>query len=186
MISAGDAKDARGRRVPLMNTCTLVALASPRVQGTGQVRAVKQVELQLLLLGAENTFHYQPSFFYLLYLLSCNVGHSTSFPSCCWPTADYRASVLMRSPFTAWPGLACRRPTAIHTYCAYILSTHCSDCMQCAARLLAAGCPLTHGVHESRYGHRGQRELSTPASQPPHPPTHPSVRPSVTQLASLP
>lgn len=102
-----------------MNTEYLVAylyLRSARFsKGTGQVRAVKQVELQLLLLGAENTFHYQPSFFYLLYLLSCNVGHSTSFPSCCWPTADYRASVLMRGlsrPGLAWP--AGDPPPSIH------------------------------------------------------------------------
>lgn len=146
------------------------------------------MELQLLLLGAENTFHYQPSFFYLPTVPPIvQRGPLNVFPflllAYCRLQSE-RANELFHG--LAWPGLACRRPTAIHTSCAYILSTHCSDCMQCAARLLAAGGPLTHGVHESRYGHRGQRELSTPASQPPHPPTHPSVRPSVTQLASLP
>lgn len=145
------------------------------------------MELHLLLLGAENTFHYQPSFFYLLYLPPIvQRGPLNVFPFLLLAYCRLQSERADETPFTAGPGLACRRPTAIHTYCAYILSTHCSDCMQCAARLLAAGCPLTHGVHESRYGHRGQRELSTPASQPPHPPTHPSVRPSVTQLASLP
>lgn len=145
------------------------------------------MELQLLLLGAENTFHYQPSFFYLPTVPPIvQRGPLNVFPFLLLAYCRLQSERADERPFTAGPGLACRRPTAIHTYCAYILSTHCSDCMQCAARLLAAGCPLTHGVHESRYGHRGQRELSTPASQPPHPPTHPSVRPSVTQLASLP
>lgn len=145
------------------------------------------MELQLLLLGAENTFHYQPSFFYLPPIVQR--GPLNVFPFLLLAYCRLQSERADEEPFhgLAWPGLQeTHRHPYIGRYCAYILSTHCSDCMQCAARLLAAGCPLTHGVHESRYGHRGQRELSTPASQPPHPPTHPSVRPSVTQLASLP
>lgn len=152
------------------------------------------MELQLLLLGAENTFHYQPSFFYLPTVPPIvQRGPLNVFPFLLLAYCRLQSERADETPFTAWPGLACRRPTAIHTYLTLgTVHTHCPRTAVTACNalpgcwLLAAGCPLTHGVHESRYGHRGQRELSTPASQPPHSPTHPSVRPSVTQLASLP
>lgn len=84
------------------------------------------------------------------------------------------------TPFTAGPGLACRRPTAIHTYCAYILSTHCSDCMQCAARLLAAGCWLPSHTRRARVTIRAPWPAGTQHTrQPTTPSTHPPVRPPV-------
>lgn len=161
-----------------------IALTSPRDR---QVRAVKQVELQLLLLGAENTFHYQPSFFYLLYLLyllSCNVGHSTSFPSCCWPTADYRASVLMRRlsrPGLAWP--AGDPPPfihTVHTYCPRTAVTACNALPGCW--LLAALSHTACTSHDTGTVASGN-SAHPPANHPIHPPTRPSARPSPSSLA---
>lgn len=83
------------------------------------------MELQLLLLGAENTFHYQPSFFYLLYLPPIvQRGPLNVFPFLLLAYCRLQSERADERPFTAGPGLACRRPTAIHTYCAYIGTVH--------------------------------------------------------------
>lgn len=136
------------------------------------------MELQLLLLGAENTFI--TSFFYLPPIVQR--GPLNVFPFLLLAYCRLQSERADERPFTAGPGLACRRPTAIHTYCAYILSTHCSDCMQCAARLLAALSHTACTSHDTGTVASGN-SAHPPANHPIHLPTRPSARPSPSSLA---
>lgn len=124
MISAGDAKDARGRRVPLMNTEYLLVAylylrsarfsKSPRDR-TGQ--GSKTGGIAVAVAGSGEYFSLPAQLLLPTVPPIVQRGPLNVFPFLLLAYCRLQSERADEEPFhgTAWPGLACRRPTAIHT-----------------------------------------------------------------------
>lgn len=142
------------------------------------------MELQLLLLGAENTFI--TSFFYLPPIVQR--GPLNVFPFLLLAYCRLQSERADEEPFhgLAWPGLqeTHRHPYmtlgTVHTYCPRTAVTACNALPGCW--LLAALSHTACTSHDTGTVASGN-SAHPPANHPIHPPTRPSARPSPSSLA---
>lgn len=140
------------------------------------------MELQLLLLGAENTFI--TSFFYLPPIVQR--GPLNVFPFLLLAYCRLQSERADERPFTAGPGLAWPAGDpppfihTVHTYCPRTAVTACNALPGCW--LLAALSHTACTSHDTGTVASGN-SAHPPANHPIHPPTRPSARPSPSSLA---